>query len=199
MTLGVESPHPCGIPFLGGWLKYVPFKEFHQWTSKPHFIEKTGSVFQVTLRLIRKGKRERDFCELLIDIFEHLKPAVTIIDGVVAMDGAGPISGRARALGWIIGGTEPMALETICCKLVNIKPDELPIIKTARQMRLAFSDKDNIKILGEDFPESICTDFELPELVPLRFSLLHVCKSIGKQIILLAKAAIKRTNRREHK
>jgi hypothetical protein len=92
-----------------------------------------------------------------------------------------------------------MSLETICCKLVNIKPDELPIIKTSRQMGLAFSDKDNIIILGDDFPEKTCTDFELPELVPLRFSLLHVCKSIGKQIILLAKAAIKRTNRREHK
>jgi uncharacterized protein (DUF362 family) len=144
-----------------------------------------------------KGKRERVFCELLIDIFEYLKPAVTIIDGVVAMDGAGPIGGRSRTLGWIIGGTDPMSLETICCKLVNIKPDELPILTTARQMGLPCPDEDNIKILGDDFPESICMDFELPELIPLRFSLLHVFKSIGKQIILLAKAAIMRINRKE--
>ena len=146
-----------------------------------------------------KGKRERDFCELLIDIFEYLKPAVTIIDGVIAMDGAGPIRGRARALGWIIGGTEPISIETICCKLVNIKPEDLPIIKTAKQLDLPCPDEDNIKILGDDFPESICMDFELPEPTPLRFSLLHVFKSIGKQIILLAKAAIKRIYRREHK
>jgi len=147
----------------------------------------------------RKGKREREFCEFLIDIFEYLKPVVTIIDGVVAMDGAGPISGRARTLGWIIGGTEPMSMETICCKLVNIKTENLPIIKTARHMGLTFPDEDSIEILGDDFPESICMDFELPELVPLRFSLLHVFKSISKQIILLAKAAIKRINHREHK
>ncbi len=140
----------------------------------------------------RKGKRERDFCELLIDIFNFLKPAVTIIDGVVAMDGAGPISGRAREMGWIIGGTEPMAMETICCKLVNIKPDDLPIIKTARQMGLPCPDEDKIKILGDGFSESICTDFVLSEPVALRFSLLHVCKSICKQIILLAKSLKKR-------
>jgi uncharacterized protein (DUF362 family) len=115
------------------------------------------------------------------------------------MDGAGPISGRARMLGWIIGGTEPMSLETICCKLVNIKPDDLPIIKTARHMGLPCPDEDSIEIPGDDVSESICMDFDLPELVPLRFSLLHVCKSIGKQIILLAKTAIKRINRREHK
>ncbi|MHC4692591.1 MAG: DUF362 domain-containing protein [Planctomycetota bacterium] len=139
-----------------------------------------------------KGKRERDFCELLMDIFEYLKPALTIIDGVIAMDGAGPIRGRTRELGWIIGGTEPISLETVCCKLVNIKPEDLPIIKAAKQMRVASADEDGIKILGDDFSESICMDFELSEPVPLSFSLLHVCKSIGKQIILLSKAALKK-------
>jgi uncharacterized protein (DUF362 family) len=146
----------------------------------------------------RKGKSERLFCELLIDIFEYLKPAVTIIDGVIGMDGAGPIRGRTRSLGWIIGGTEPISLETICCKLVNIKPEDLPIIKTARHIGLACSDEDNIKILGDDYSERIYMDFELSKPVGLRFSLLHVCKSIGKQIILLAQAAINRINRREH-
>ncbi|MDH4241661.1 MAG: DUF362 domain-containing protein [Phycisphaerae bacterium] len=146
-----------------------------------------------------KGRKESDFCEFLLDIFNFLKPAVTIIDGVVAMDGRGPIRGRPRPLGWLIGGIDPLALETICCKLVNIKTDELPILKTARQMGLPCPDENNIKILGDDFPTSIYTDFKLAEPIPLRFSLLHVCKSIGKQIILLSKAAIKRINRREHK
>ncbi len=142
-----------------------------------------------------KGKNDSDFCELLIEIFKFLKPAITIIDGVIAMDGRGPIRGRARALGWLIGGTEPIACETICAKLVNINPQELPIIKTARQMGLDCSAPDQIKIAGDNFPENICTDFELGEPIPLRFSLLHVCKSICKQVILLAKSAIKRINR----
>jgi uncharacterized protein (DUF362 family) len=144
-----------------------------------------------------KGKNESTFCEFLIDIFNFLKPAVTIIDGVTAMDGRGPIRGRARPLGWIIGGTEPMSLETICCKLVNIKPEELPIIKTARHMGLAFQDEESIEISGDDLSDNICTDFKLSEPSPLRFSLLHVCKSICKQIILLVKYAIKRIRRGE--
>ena len=142
-----------------------------------------------------KGKNDSDFCELLIEIFKFLNPVLTIIDAVVAMDGRGPIRGRTRPLGWLIGGTNPIACETICCKLVDIKPDELPIIKTARQMGLKCPDFDKIEIAGDDFPKSIYTDFKLAEPVPLRFSLLHVCKSIGKQILLLAKAAIKRIDR----
>ncbi len=138
----------------------------------------------------RKGGDFEDFCELLIEIFRFLNPALTIIDSVMAMDGAGPIRGRTRPLGWLIGGTDPIACETICCKLVNIKPEELPIIKTARQMGFGCSEPEKIKILGDELLENVCTDFELAKLIPLRFSFLHVCKSIGKQIILLAKAAI---------
>ena len=139
-----------------------------------------------------KGGNPDDFCELLIDIFRFLNPAFTIIDGVVAMDGPGPIRGRARPLGWLIGGTDPIACETICAKLIGINPQDVPIIKTARQIGFGCSDAAKIKIAGDDFPKSICTDFELPGLIPLRFSLLHVCKSICKQILLLAKAAIKK-------
>ena len=139
----------------------------------------------------RKGGHFEDFCELLIEIFRFLNPALTIIDGVMAMDGAGPIRGRTRPLCWLIGGTEPIACETVCCKLVNIKPEELPIIKTARQMGLGYCDPEKIKILGDTFPENVCMDFELAQPIPLRFTFLHVCKSIGKQMILLAKSAVK--------
>ena len=46
-----------------------------------------------------KGKKEGDFCEFLIDIFHFLKPAVTLIDGVTAMDRRGPIPGWHKPLG----------------------------------------------------------------------------------------------------
>ncbi len=135
-----------------------------------------------------RGKNADDFCELLIAIFKFLNPALTIIDGVVAMDGPGPIRGRARPLGYLLGGTDPIACETICCKLVNINPQDLPIIKTARQIGFGFSGQDKIKIIGDDFPQSICTDFKPAKPIPLRFSFPHVCKSVCKQILLLAKS-----------
>jgi uncharacterized protein (DUF362 family) len=134
-----------------------------------------------------KGKNASDFCELLIEIFRFLKPALTIIDAVTVMDGPGPINGRARPFGWLIGGVEPIACETICCKLAGIDPAEVPIIRTARKMSFGCSDFDKIETTGDDFPENVCTDFELPQPIPLRFSLPHVCKSIAKQILLLAK------------
>jgi len=137
-----------------------------------------------------KGRNADDFCELLIDIFKFLNPTLTIIDAVIAMDGPGPIRGRARPLGYLLGGTDPIACETICAKLIGINPQDVPIIKTARQIGFGCSDPAKIKIDGDNFPQTICTDFKLAKPVPLRFSFLHVCKSICKQILLLTKAAI---------
>jgi uncharacterized protein (DUF362 family) len=138
-----------------------------------------------------KGKNAYEFCELLIEIYKFLNPVLTIIDAVTVMDGPGPIRGRARPLGYILGGTDPLALEVICAKLVNINPENLPIIKTAKLMGLNSPEADSIKILGDSLPKSPCTDFELPRLIPIRFSLPHVCKSICKQIFLLAKSVKK--------
>lgn len=140
-----------------------------------------------------KGGNPADFCEFLIDVYRYLKPALTIIDGVLAMDRAGPIRGRARPLGWVIGGTDPIACETVCANLVGIEPETLPVVKTAKQIGFGCSDRAGIEIAGDEFPKEICTDFELPELIPIRFSLLHVCKSICKQVGLLVKAKTGKT------
>ncbi len=136
----------------------------------------------------RKGKKADDFCKLLIEIYKFINPALTIIDAVIVMDGPGPINGRARPLGWLIGGTDPIACETICAGLVGIEPENLPIIKTARQLKFGCSDPAEIQIGGDRFPKQVCSDFKLPEIIPIRFSLPHVCKSICKQIILLTKS-----------
>jgi uncharacterized protein (DUF362 family) len=140
----------------------------------------------------QKGKNADDFCRLLIEIYQFLKPALTIIDAVIAMDGPGPINGRARPLGWLIGGTDPIACETICAKLVGMEPNNLPIVKTAQKMGFGCSNPADIEISGDDFPKEVCIDFRLPEMIPIRFSLPHVCMSICKQGFLIAKTVMKK-------
>jgi uncharacterized protein (DUF362 family) len=137
-----------------------------------------------------RGKNPSEFCGLLLDIFRFLSPAVTIIDAVMAMDGNGPITGRARPLGYIIGGTDAIACEIVCCKLVDIEASSVAIIETASRTGFGCSKAEKIKIIGDDF--TMCTDFELPKLIPIRFSLPHVCRSVAKQVVMLSRSGIKR-------
>jgi uncharacterized protein (DUF362 family) len=137
-----------------------------------------------------KGKNAGSFCQMLIDIYRFAKPVFTVIDAVEVMDSQGPIQGRTRPLGWLIGGVDPIAIETVCCKLINIEPEIVLIIKQARKINFGCSDFSQIEIAGDDYAGCICTDFLLPPPIPIRFSLPRVCKSIAKQAILLFKSAL---------
>ena len=118
---------------------------------------------------------------------------VTIIDGIVAMEGQGPVSGEGRNLGLLVGGGDPLACEMVCCKIVKFKPEGLPIVCTARELGFGCSDMNNVEIVGDDYKPLICEDFRAPELTALRFSFFRICKSISKQLILMAKYLIHRT------
>ncbi len=140
---------------------------------------------------LARGKFYEDFCRMLIEIYKLLAPVVTIIDGVVAMEGPGPIRGEAKPLGFLIGGTDPMACEAVCCELIDSKPEELPMIRTARQLGFGCSDMNQINVVGDDYTDFVCTDFQLAEQIPIGFSFGHVCKSVVKQLILLTKSVRK--------
>ncbi len=146
---------------------------------------------QKALMHFMKGNSEHEFCEFLIDIYKFLNPVLTIIDAITVMDGPGPIRGRARPLGWLIGGTDPIAIETVCSKLINLEPQTLPIIRTATQLNYGCSDFSKITIAGDNFPEKVCLDFEQAPQIPIKFTLPRICKSISKQILLIAKETIK--------
>lgn len=140
-----------------------------------------------------KGRSYKDFCRLLIEVYKLLAPVVTIIDGVIAMDGPGPIRGRAKPLGLVIGGIDPVACEMVCCELVGFKAEDLPIIRTARQIGFGCSDMSEIDVVGDDYADFVCTDFQPAKQIPIRFSFAHVCKSVAKQLVLLAKSVAKKS------
>lgn len=138
-----------------------------------------------------KGGSYDDFCQMLIGIFQLLSPVLTIIDGVVAMQGKGPINGKPKSLGFLIGGSDPVACEALCCELVRFKPDEMPIMRAAKKIGFGCADFEKINILGDDYRSLICNDFQPSEQIPLRFSFPQICKSVIKQLIFLTKSFIK--------
>jgi uncharacterized protein (DUF362 family) len=134
----------------------------------------------------RRGGDAQSFCTLLIDIYRHLSPALTIIDAITAMEGPGPIRGDSRPLGWLISGVDPIACETVCCRLIDLKPDQLPILATARRMGWGCSDIERIDIKGAPLPPP-CSDFKMADLIPIKFSLTRVFRSIARQVIFLVR------------
>ena len=134
----------------------------------------------------KKGATFEDFCTMLIDIYRLLNPVITIIDGVVAMEGPGPISGNPRQLGWTIASVDPIAAEVVCCDLRGISPEQLPLIETAKKLGYGCTNKQDIQIVG-DSPADVPVKLAPAELTPLRFTPARIVKSILKQIFILVK------------
>jgi len=99
------------------------------------------------------------------------------------MEGAGPIGGSARGLGWLISGTDPIACERVCAQLIDKNPELFPIINAAQTLNYGCTQSENITLKGDSPSEGICSDFQLPELIALRFSLGRVFKSIISGIL----------------
>lgn len=136
----------------------------------------------------RRGNTPDEFAELLVGVCRYLRPVLTIIDGIVAMHGQGPIRGKSKALGWLIGGIDPIACEAVCCRLIAIEPQRLPILRAAQRIGYGCSDPSGVEIAGDPLPATPCPDFEPAELTPVKFTLGRVCRSITRQIVLLARA-----------
>ncbi len=136
----------------------------------------------------KKGETFEEFCTMLLDIYNLLKPVVTIVDAVVAMEGPGPIRGNPKHLGWTAASTEPIALETVCCKLIGHNQHDLPIIQLAEKQDCGACKIENIELKGDIGVLESPLGLSPAQLIPLRFTPLRVIKSIIRQIFILAKS-----------
>lgn len=134
---------------------------------------------------LARGDSPEMFCGFLINLCRFVGPQVTIIDAVLAMEGRGPINGRPRTLGYIVGARHPIASELVCSMLLGIDPQQVPMIRAAK--REDYWPQGEIDI-RTDLPIVPCRDFDIPAIVPIRFSPLRVLQSLIKGLWIKIKA-----------
>ncbi|MCF7708835.1 MAG: DUF362 domain-containing protein [Verrucomicrobia bacterium] len=105
--------------------------------------------------------REREwFGALMVDINRVCKPALAIMDAVVAMEGKGPSGGRPRFVGALIGGEDLAAIDTVGCRLMGLPPEMVPASAAAKKWRYGETDSAKIEILGEELNRLCVSDFK---------------------------------------
>lgn len=76
---------------------------------------------------LRAGVDRALFARLLAQICYAVKPAVTLVDGILALEGQGPgRGGTPRHLGILAAGTDPAAVDFAVARTVGCPPDSLP-------------------------------------------------------------------------
>ncbi len=83
---------------------------------------------------------------------------VAIVDGIVGMEGNGPIQGKPRQAGVIVAGANLPAVDATCCRLMGISPERVRFLEMSSH--LGPVDPRWIEQRGEP-PEALRQDFEL--------------------------------------
>lgn len=112
----------------------------------------------------------RDFSNMLVDVAEYLKPQLSIMDAVIAMEGAGPSSGEPKHVGLLAASTNPHALDLACCHLIGLAPDRVFTLQKAVQRSLIPKHFRELDILGME-PEKLAP---IPFKVPVSSRTRHV-------------------------
>ena len=106
----------------------------------------------------------------IVDIALTRTPHFAIVDGVVGMEGDGPLAGNARHVGALVMGVDCLAVDATCCRLMKLPPERLPTLVLAEQKRLGNLKESLIPQLGVAINE-LAQAFEMPpdiekQLVP---------------------------------
>jgi len=122
-----------------------------------------------------QAKDHLRFADMLLDLWRTVPPALSIMDGVWAMEGRGPSSGDRLDLGLVMASPSALAMDCVAGRIAGVEPERHPVLYQARVRKLEGSTERDIRVLGEKvedvrrpfaLPKSTArVDFKLPEWV----------------------------------
>jgi len=99
-------------------------------------------------RLHCAASTSEDFGEAVVDVFQIRPPDLSIMDGVVAMEGYGPNNAPLRRVGKIIASRDAVALDRVMAEMTGISPDRVPFLRVAGERGVGALDLGRIEIEG---------------------------------------------------
>ncbi len=101
--------------------------------------------------------------ECIADLHRVVPRGFVIVDGIVGMEGNGPIQGTPKAAGVLVAGVDRPAVDATCCRVMGINPEAIPYLRlTADNGQTAEA---NVRQIGEPIA-AVRTDFQL--ITPFR-------------------------------
>jgi uncharacterized protein (DUF362 family) len=100
----------------------------------------------------------------ILDINMTLKPHFAIADGIIGMEGDGPIMGSPKRAGVLVMGRNFTAVDATCTRIMGLNPKKVPYLAAASD-RLGPIKEKNILQFGENI-DSVRTDFALVDKIP---------------------------------
>ena len=119
---------------------------------------------------MRYGGCPERFARHLVDLLVLLPAGVCLADGIVAMQGEGPVSGRPYNLVVIAGSRNPVAMDTALLDVLGLRPAESPVGRECLRRGLAGAESASLTFPLLPSAALRVADFSPPAVLkPIRF------------------------------
>jgi len=96
--------------------------------------------------------------ECIVDLYRCFPSHFAIVDGIVGMEGNGPIQGTQKASGVLVAGADLVATDASCCRIMRIDPKKIRYLRLAEDA--GQTNAANIQQIGERL-DSVSSEFAL--------------------------------------
>lgn len=104
----------------------------------------------------------------IAELAKKVWPDLSVIDGLVGMEGNGPVSGDPVDVGIAIAGTDPLAVDRVACELMSVDFSKVGYLNHCLELGLGEAELEKINIVG--YPISECSrPFRLHRTVEKQF------------------------------
>ncbi len=108
-----------------------------------------------------------EFATMLVDLTALIRPRLYIMDGIMAMEGNGPRSGKPRKLGVLLFSSDPVALDAVACKIIDLDPAFVPTSEPGERAGLGTYHYESIEVVGENVESFVDPDFDVVRKPPM--------------------------------
>ncbi|MEZ4599978.1 MAG: DUF362 domain-containing protein [Syntrophotaleaceae bacterium] len=120
---------------------------------------------------LQAGKDKAFFSLMLLELAEHIAPALTIADAVIGMEGNGPGGGDPVRIGALLASRSPLALDTAAAALVGLPQERVWTQRIAAATGRPGSRLEEINLRGEPITKLACSNFRPAKSTEIDFSL----------------------------
>ena len=134
------------------------------------------------------------FADVLLDLTGYVKPRLSLMDGILAMEGDGPgSSGTPRQAGLLLASANLLALDTAAGAIMNLPRQDNPVLLAAERRGLTPCRMEDVELIGGTVEELRMADYKFP--ASTKSNLMDFLGPLARPAERLCKKALSQTPR----
>jgi uncharacterized protein (DUF362 family) len=158
--MGIDSLYFADTVLQSDLLVSMPKLKTHHWAGMTLSMKNLfGIVPGIKYGWPKNFLHWHGIDQSIVDVNSTIRSHFAIVDGIIGMEGNGPIQGTPKPVGVVVFGDDPVAVDATCARVAGLNPEKMDYLMKASRF-LGNVDEARILQMGEGVSQ-VCRPFEV--------------------------------------